>query len=133
MRDEQVRGLDVAVDDAAAMRRVERVGDLPREVEDPRRPASGPALDEAADREPFEPLHRDERLSVVLAELVDGADVRMLERRGEACLPLEPGEPLARAAASLRRSLMATSRPRRMSSARNTTPMPPSPRQSSSR
>ena len=66
--------------------------DLPREVEDPR-DRERTLLDELADRLPFEPFHRDERLPFVLAEFVDGTDVWMLEGGGEPGLPLEPVGP----------------------------------------
>ncbi len=41
--DEKVRGLDVAMDDAAAMRGVERVSNLPGEIESRAGSAIGPA------------------------------------------------------------------------------------------
>ena len=53
-------------------------------------------LDHLLDRPPLEPLHRDERLPLVLAELVDRADVRVLQRRGEARFAFEPRQPLGR-------------------------------------
>ena len=66
-----VRGLQVAVDDPRRVRRVERVGDLGPEREDPfdlhRHPADRPR--EAL---PLQELHRDEEAPLVLADLVNG-------------------------------------------------------------
>ena len=91
--DEQVGRLDVAVDDAAAMRGVERIGNLHGEVENQAdRDRSG--FDQLPDRASFEPLHRNERLTLLLAELVNRADVRVLERRGQARFAFEPGQPV---------------------------------------
>ena len=92
--DEQVGRLDVAVDDAAAVRGVERLGDLDREVEHPRGRQRS-FFDQLLDGPPFEQLHHDERLPVVLAELVDRADVRVLQGGGEPRLALEARQPLA--------------------------------------
>ena len=95
--DEEVRRLDVAVNDAAPVRGVERIGDLAREVEHAMA-ANRSVFDQLPDGAPFEPLHRDERLALVLAELVDRADVRVLQRGGQTRLALEPRQPLRRRA-----------------------------------
>ena len=88
-RDEDVRGLDVAMDDArwwaacrpsatsiarsTAARDVERlpVNHRPQVV-------------------PLQQLHHDERPPGVLADLVDGADARIVQRRGDARLAPHP-------------------------------------------
>jgi hypothetical protein len=75
---EQVGGLDVPVDDAAPMGRVERLGNLPREVQDPGG-GDRPLLDQLFDRAALEQLHRDEWLTAVFAEFVNRTDVGMLE------------------------------------------------------
>ena len=93
MGDEQVGRLDVPVDDAAAVRRVERLGDLPGEVQHARG-GQRPFFDQLLDGAPLEQLHHDERLAVVFAELVNRADVRVLQRRRQAGLALESGQPL---------------------------------------
>ena len=90
---EDVRGLDVAVDDAAGMRGVEGVGDLDPELEhavERQRPARDLVLQRAA----VEQFHDDELLALVLADVVDRADVRVVERRGDARLAAEPFERL---------------------------------------
>ena len=55
-----------------------------------------PPADLVGERPPFEQLHRDEGPAVVLADLVDGADVRMVERRRRPRLAREPIERAAR-------------------------------------
>ena len=42
----------------------------------------------------LEQLHHQEVASLVLPDVVDRADVGMVERRGRACLLLEPGDRL---------------------------------------
>jgi hypothetical protein len=37
-------------------------------------------------------LHHDERLTILLPDLMDGADVRMVQCRGSTCLSAEPFE-----------------------------------------
>ena len=91
-------GLDVAMDDAFAVRRVERVGNLDADVDDLVRPS---AARRRGDREALalHELHHDERLALVLADVVDGADVRgdsaprpraSARRRSTACLRRSP-------------------------------------------
>jgi hypothetical protein len=124
--DEDVGRLDVAVQDAARVRGVERVGNLhaePQQHADLERPA----VDLARQRAPFEQLHRDEGAPVVLVHLVDGADVRMVERRRGARLAQEAFDRLRSCARSCGRNLSATLRASFTSSARYTTPMPPAP------
>ena len=77
------------------MRRVERLADLHGEVHH-LLGRQRPFLDQLLDRPPFEQLHHDERLAVVFAELVNGTDVRVLQRRRQAGLALESGQPLGR-------------------------------------
>ena len=88
-RDEDVRGLDVAVQDALAVRGVEGIRDLHAEIE---QEAGGHrlAVDDLVERLPLEQLHREEPLSLELVDGVDGADVRMVEGRRGARLALEP-------------------------------------------
>ena len=86
--DEDVGRLDVAVQDAARVRGVERVGNLhgqPQQQADLERAS----VDLARQRAALEQLHRDERAALVLVHLVDGADVGMVQRRGRARLAQE--------------------------------------------
>lgn len=88
LRDEDVGGLDIAMNDALAVRRVERVGDLHAQIADlTRRQRLGG--DEMLERLPLQPLHDHEVPAVVGADVVDGADVRVVQRRGGARLALK--------------------------------------------
>ena len=81
-RDEDVGGLDVPVHDAMGMGDVQGVGELNGELEQQVVRERLP-FDEVAQRHAFEQLHDDERLApVVLVDVVDGADVRMIQRGG---------------------------------------------------
>ena len=82
-RDEQIGRLDVAMDDARRVRGIERVGDLLAEIEqivDRQRTARDARLQRLA----FQQLHHHELLAVVLADVVQRADVRMAQRRDDA-------------------------------------------------
>jgi hypothetical protein len=89
--DQDVLRLDVAVDQAGLMRRVERAG---RRGEDPQRPAGvelachDQVLQVGAAHEP----HRDEEATVGLARVEDRDDVRVVDARLDLALPLEAGD-----------------------------------------
>jgi hypothetical protein len=73
-----IRRLDVAMNDPFRMRRVERVGDFNRQEDD------GFVLqrfsrDEMFQRGAIQKLHGNERLLTVLADLVDGANIGVIE------------------------------------------------------
>ena len=74
--------------DAGAVRRIEAVGDPDRDVHDlgHRQPV---VQQVGVERLALEQLHGDERLAVLFADLVNRADVRMIERRGRARLEPE--------------------------------------------
>ncbi len=50
--------------------------------------------DAVLERVPFQKLHGDKRLPLVLADFVDHADVGMIQSRGGARFPLHPFQPL---------------------------------------
>ena len=100
-RDEDVCRLDVAVDDAARVGGIQRVGDVNaqfQEVVD----GQGPLADAMLQRPAVEQLHHEEPLAVVLADVEERADVGVIQRRGDACLALEAFDRL-RIARQLRR------------------------------
>ena len=100
-----VRGLDVAVDDALRVRRVQGIRDLDGQVQQVLELKSRlPGAISARSRRPtqsflerlaFQELHRDERLPIGFVNLVNRADVRVIERGGGAGFALEAFERLA--------------------------------------
>ncbi len=91
--DENVRRLDVAVHDAFGMRRIQSVRDLDGEGQNQLRLHRMHA-DAVLQRHAVEILHGDERLAVLVVNFVDGADVRMVQRRGGLGFALKTGENL---------------------------------------
>ena len=77
IRDEDVRGLDVPVDDALRVCGVERIGDLDAQIEH-RLDLHRLASDSVPERLALQQFHSDEGSPIGLVNLVDGADVRML-------------------------------------------------------
>ena len=92
VRDEQVVGLQVAVDDALVVRGGEPLGDLARVVDGLARRQRA-AVQAAAQRFAFEQLRDDVGRAVVDADVVDGQDVRVIELPGGARLLLEAMQP----------------------------------------
>ena len=93
IRDEDVRGLDVPMDDALRMCRVESVGNLDAQIEhrfDLQRLASDPVPECL----PLQQFHGDEGSPIGLVNLVDRADVRVVQRGRSLGLPLETAEGL---------------------------------------
>ena len=95
--DEDVRRLDVTVNDSLRVRRLERVRELNADIEqasDVERAAADPLRE----RDPFQQFHGDEVLPLELIDRVDSADRRMVERRRGACFALKTvqGGPIAR-------------------------------------
>ena len=89
--DEDVRRLDIAMHDALRMCRIERVGDFDAQLDDPvnfERLERMP-LDEMFERLPFEQLHHEELLPLVFADVIDRADVRVIQRRRRPSLALK--------------------------------------------
>ncbi|HXU47647.1 MAG TPA: hypothetical protein VN727_01265, partial [Candidatus Binatia bacterium] len=81
--------LDVAVNHAAFVREIERAANGNDVVEFFLNRESRASFDEAFEAFAFEKFHRDEGRLAFLAELVDGDDVRMLQRAGGARLLIE--------------------------------------------
>ena len=89
IRDEDVRRLDVSVDDAPGVGRIERLGDLRAEFDD-QAGVQRPARQAMLQRLPLQEFHGDEGLAVVLADFVDRANVRVVQRRCGASLTQKP-------------------------------------------
>ena len=71
------------MNDASCMRGFERVGDLNANFEH-LRAFQRISRDNRSERRPVKELHHDEWLSLVFADVVNRADVRVIERRGGA-------------------------------------------------
>ena len=91
--DEDIGGFDVAVDDARAVRRVERVGHLDAHIQH-RVQAQRAPTEAILQRRALQVLHGDERSPVLFADVVDGADVGVVERRCGAGLALKTAQRL---------------------------------------
>jgi len=88
IRNEDVRWLDVSMDDALRMCCIERVGNLDAEIEhrfDLQRFSSDLVLEGLT----FEVLHSDEGPSFIFPNVVNRADIRVIECRGSTSLPLK--------------------------------------------
>ena len=81
------------MNDALAVRRIHGVGHREGEI-DERRGGHGAARQSLLQRLAFEQFHRDERR--IAADVVDGADVGMVERRGGTRFPLKAFQDLRR-------------------------------------
>ena len=81
-----IRGLDVAMQDAAggARRPGHRQSVRPTDTSSP--PRARPSIDSAVERPSFEQRHRQEGAALELVYLVDRADVRVVQRGRRACL-----------------------------------------------
>jgi hypothetical protein len=76
--DENVGGLDIAMNDAARAGGVQRVGNLRAEFKQGIG-GHGAAADTFAQGLPFEEFHHEEGLAIVLADVVNGANARMIQ------------------------------------------------------
>src|SRR5262249_35034855 len=90
--EQDVRGLQVAVDDALAVRVVDRAADLHDDVEDALAAELLAALAEDVEGVALDQVHREVVKSLVAPDLVYRDDVRMLETRGRLGLALEPAD-----------------------------------------
>src|SRR5208282_4398709 len=80
--------LDVAMDDSSAVSRVERVGDLDGQREKHLVLGRSPR-DAMLQRHAFEKFHGNKRLAILVADIVDRADVGMVQRRSSLGLALK--------------------------------------------
>ena len=79
--DKDVGRLDIAVYDSGGMRRIECIRDFdpqPQHLVNFHRAPADPVFQ----GHPFEKLHRDEGMAILFANIVDRADVGMIESRG---------------------------------------------------
>jgi hypothetical protein len=91
--DEDVGGLDVAMDDALGVGGVEGVGDFEGDFEEGVE-VEGVAVDAMLKGGAVEILHGDEGLAVLFADVVDGADVGVVQGGGRLGFAFEAGEGL---------------------------------------
>src|ERR1700690_980337 len=88
IRHEDVRGFDVAVDNALGVCAVESVGDLDAQVEQPVE-FQRLAVDRSLEGLALQQFHRDKVTAALFANFVNGADARMVEGGSGAGLALE--------------------------------------------
>ena len=92
-RDKKVGGLDVAMNNSLRMRRVQRVrnfdGDIEQAVHFQRT-----AVDQVLQRRAVQKLHGDECFAILFANIVDGANARMIQRGRGLGFPLETSQSL---------------------------------------
>ena len=101
---ENIRRLDVPMNDAAGVRSVERVGNLDAERQE-RVELHRAAGDQVLERRTVEELHDEEGASPVFIDVVDGADVGMIQGRGCFSLAAEALQRLAILGQVLRKKL----------------------------
>src|SRR5438105_13738988 len=93
LRYEDVRRLDVAMDDALGMGRIERICNFDGKGEQDvivQRVAG----DHVLQRQPIQKLHHNEGPAFTLADFVDGTDVGMIQGRGGTSFPVKAFESL---------------------------------------
>ena len=77
------------MDDALGVRGLERIGNLNGQIEHLGEPERLSTFQSLPQRLPFEQLHGQQRLPVDVVDLVDRADVRVVQRRGGTRFALE--------------------------------------------
>src|SRR6266436_7079926 len=91
IRDKDIRGFNVAVNDSFGVGGIERVGDFDAERKQSFQ-FHGTLGDAVLQRRAFQKLHGDEGLPVLLTEVMDRADVGMIQCGRGLRLTLESGE-----------------------------------------
>ena len=79
LRHKNIRGLDVAVHDALAVRSLQAIGNLDRQLQQ-LRGAHRLSVNAVAQRLPFENFHHQKRLAFVIVDVVKRADARVIQR-----------------------------------------------------
>jgi hypothetical protein len=126
LRDEDVGGLEVAVDDAVLVGGGETSGDLLRVLDGLAR-GQRPRGEDVAQRAALEDLRDEVGRAFVRADVEEREDVGVVERAGEAGLLLEAVQPVGSVRDAAEQTFTATARPSRGSRARDTSPIPPAP------
>ena len=104
LRDENIRRLNIAMYDPGRVGSVQRVRYLDSQIQQ-LADLEGTALDPVLECLSFQKLHRDERDILESINLVDGADVRMVQCRSGASLTLKSLNRLRISGESLRKKL----------------------------
>ena len=86
--DEEVGGFDVAMNDALSVSGIEPIGNLNGDIEEPVK-FKGLTADEVLERNAVEKFHDDVRFAVLLTNVMNGADVGMVEGGGGLRFPFE--------------------------------------------
>ena len=81
------------MDHALLVRRFERLGDLARDRQTPRQPGA-PRRDTVGERAAFDELQHERADAVRLLDAVDGADVRVIQRRQHSRFTIESRAPV---------------------------------------
>src|SRR5438094_9992202 len=88
LRDKDVGRFGVTVDDRLRVRRIQRIRDLNGKVEQ-HLCSYWLAFDQMLERLAFQKLHRNERSAFVFTDVVNGADVGMIQGGGSLSFALE--------------------------------------------
>ena len=124
--DENILRFQVAVDDPLFVRRRQPVRDL-HSILDRLTLGQGAAIERRAQAFALQQLGDQKRRALVLTDVMNGENVGMVERGHRPRLLLKATQAVASRAKDSGRIFRATSRPRRVSFARYTSPMPPAP------